>query len=159
MPEDGIGAWARGHGLPVYSIDGNDVAAGYASALDAVAHIRADGRPRFIELQTSASAATSSPMTRAPARGGKTRLAEAIIAGTAVGAAASGLRPVIDLLFAPFMAYAMDALVNTPASCVNSRAGNQFPVGRHGLTGTGWCAGPHTTRSGGHVVHAPASRR
>ena len=32
-----------------------------------------------------------------------TPLAEAIIAGTAVGAAATGLRPVIDLLFAPFL--------------------------------------------------------
>jgi len=31
-----------------------------------------------------------------------TPLAEAIIAGTAAGAAATGLRPVIDLLFAPF---------------------------------------------------------
>lgn len=52
MPEDGIGAWARGHGLPVCSIDGNDVENVYAAALDAVAQIRADGRPRFIELQT-----------------------------------------------------------------------------------------------------------
>ena len=52
MPEDGIGAWARGHGLPACSIDGNDVEAVYAAALDAVAQIRADGRPRFIQLQT-----------------------------------------------------------------------------------------------------------
>src|SRR4051794_19514210 len=42
-----------------------------------------------------------------------TPLAEAIIAGTAVGAAATGLRPVIDLLFAPFLCYSMDALVNS----------------------------------------------
>ena len=32
-----------------------------------------------------------------------TPLAEGIIAGTAVGAAATGLRPVVDLLFAPFL--------------------------------------------------------
>ncbi|MGZ8203838.1 MAG: alpha-ketoacid dehydrogenase subunit beta, partial [Burkholderiales bacterium] len=32
-----------------------------------------------------------------------TPLAEGIIAGTAVGAAATGLRPVIDMLFAPFL--------------------------------------------------------
>ncbi|MBS0329052.1 MAG: alpha-ketoacid dehydrogenase subunit beta, partial [Proteobacteria bacterium] len=37
------------------------------------------------------------------ARVRNTPLAEAIIAGTAVGAAASGLRPVVDLLFAPFL--------------------------------------------------------
>ena len=52
MPEDGISAWARGHGLPVCSIDGNDVEAVYTTALDAVAQIRADGRPRFVELKT-----------------------------------------------------------------------------------------------------------
>jgi acetoin:2,6-dichlorophenolindophenol oxidoreductase subunit alpha len=52
MPEDGIVAWARGHGLSVRSIDGNDVEAVYAAASDAVAQIRADGRPRFLELQT-----------------------------------------------------------------------------------------------------------
>ncbi|HEY4642029.1 MAG TPA: alpha-ketoacid dehydrogenase subunit beta, partial [Thermoanaerobaculia bacterium] len=42
-----------------------------------------------------------------------TPLAEGIIAGTAAGAAATGLRPVIDLLFAPFMTFAMDELVNS----------------------------------------------
>ena len=42
-----------------------------------------------------------------------TPLAEGIIAGTAVGAAGTGLRPVIDLLFAPFLCYAMDELVNS----------------------------------------------
>ena len=40
-------------------------------------------------------------------------LAEAIIAGTAAGAAATGLRPVIDLLFVPFMCYSMDQIVNS----------------------------------------------
>jgi acetoin:2,6-dichlorophenolindophenol oxidoreductase subunit beta len=53
------------------------------------------------------------------------RLAEAIIAGTAVGAAASGLRPVIDLLFAPFLTYAMDALVNS-AGKLRYLSGGQF---------------------------------
>ncbi len=41
-----------------------------------------------------------------------TPLAEAIIAGTAAGAAASGLRPVADVVYAPLMTFAMDALVN-----------------------------------------------
>ena len=48
-----------------------------------------------------------------PARVRNTPLAEGIIAGTAAGAAATGLRPVIDLLFAPFLCYAMDELVNS----------------------------------------------
>src|SRR5512139_2593386 len=54
-----------------------------------------------------------------------TPLAEGIIAGTAVGAAGSGLRPVVDLLFAPFLAYAMDALVNS-AGKLRALSGGQF---------------------------------
>ena len=40
-----------------------------------------------------------------PKRVRNTPLAEGIIAGTAVGAAATGLRPVIDLLFSPFTTF------------------------------------------------------
>ena len=42
-----------------------------------------------------------------------TPLAEGIIAGTAAGAAATGLRPIIDLLFSPFLCYAMEEIVNS----------------------------------------------
>jgi pyruvate/2-oxoglutarate/acetoin dehydrogenase E1 component len=42
-----------------------------------------------------------------------TPLAEGIIAGTAAGAAATGLRPVIDLLFAPFLCFSMEEIVNS----------------------------------------------
>jgi transketolase C-terminal domain/subunit len=42
-----------------------------------------------------------------------TPLSEGIIAGTAAGAAAAGSRPVIDLLFAPFLTLAMDGIVNS----------------------------------------------
>ena len=86
-----------------------------------------------------------------------TPLAEAIIAGTAVGAAASGLRPVIDLLFAPFMAYAMDALVNS-AGKLRYLSGGQFsfPLVAMGLTGTGWCVGAqHNHNLEAMFVHAP----
>ena len=67
-----------------------------------------------------------------------TPLAEAIIAGTAAGAAASGLRPVIDLLFAPFLCYAMDPLVNS-AGKLRSMSGGQFsfPLVTLGVTGSG----------------------
>ena len=54
-----------------------------------------------------------------------TPLSEGIIAGTAVGAAATGLRPVIDLLFAPFLCYAMDELVNS-AGKLRYLSGGQF---------------------------------
>jgi pyruvate dehydrogenase E1 component beta subunit len=54
-----------------------------------------------------------------------TPLAEGIIAGTAAGAAATGLRPVIDLLFAPFLTFAMDELVNS-AGKLRFLSGGQF---------------------------------
>lgn len=86
-----------------------------------------------------------------------TPLAEAIIAGTAVGAAASGLRPVIDLLFAPFMTYAMDALVNS-AGKLRYLSGGQFsfPMVALGMTGSGWCVGgQHNHNLEAMLVHAP----
>jgi pyruvate dehydrogenase E1 component beta subunit len=84
-------------------------------------------------------------------------LAEGIIAGTAVGAAASGLRPVVDLLFAPFMAYAMDALVNS-AGKLRYISGGQFsfPLVALGMTGSGWAVGgQHNHNLEAMFVHAP----
>jgi pyruvate dehydrogenase E1 component beta subunit len=86
-----------------------------------------------------------------------TPLAEAIIAGTAVGAAASGLRPVADLLFAPFMTYAMDALVNS-AGKLRYLSGGQFrfPLVTLAMTGGGWCVGgQHNHNLEAMFVHAP----
>ena len=59
------------------------------------------------------------------ARVRNTPLAEGIIAGTAAGAAATGLRPVIDLLFAPFLCFAMDEIVNS-AGKLRYISGGQF---------------------------------
>ena len=86
-----------------------------------------------------------------------TPLAEAIIAGTAVGAAASGLRPVIDLLFAPFLAYAMDALVNSAGKLRYLSGGQfQFPMVTMAMTGSGWCVGAqHNHNLEAMFVHAP----
>ena len=42
-------------------------------------------------------------------------ISEAAIAGAAVGAAISGLRPVIEIMFMDFVGFAMDALVNQAA--------------------------------------------
>ncbi len=91
------------------------------------------------------------------ARVRNTPLAEAIITGTAVGAAASGLRPVIDLLFAPFLAYAMDALVNS-AGKLRYLSGGQFdfPLVAMSMTGSGWCVGAqHNHNLEAMFVHAP----
>src|SRR5437870_5213310 len=71
-----------------------------------------------------------------------TPLSEGIIAGTAAGAAATGLRPVIDLLFAPFLTFAMDELVNS-AGKLRYLSGGQFsfPLVAMTRTGAGWGVG------------------
>jgi acetoin:2,6-dichlorophenolindophenol oxidoreductase subunit beta len=92
-----------------------------------------------------------------PERIRNTPLAEAVIAGTAAGAAASGLRPVIDLLFAPFLTYAMDALINS-AGKLRYLSGGQFsfPLVVMSQTGSGWCVGAqHNHNLEAMFVHAP----
>jgi acetoin:2,6-dichlorophenolindophenol oxidoreductase subunit beta len=86
-----------------------------------------------------------------------TPLAEAIIAGTAAGAAAAGLRPVVDLLFAPFLTYSMDALVNS-AGKLRYLSGGQcrFPLVVLAMTGCGWTVGAqHNHNLEAMFVHAP----
>ncbi len=86
-----------------------------------------------------------------------TPLAEGIIAGTAVGAAATGLRPVADLLFAPFLCYAMDELVNS-AGKLRYMSGGQFafPLVTLAMTGAGWGVGAqHNHNVEAWFVHSP----
>lgn len=86
-----------------------------------------------------------------------TPLAEGIIAGTAAGAAATGLRPVVDLLFAPFLCYAMDEIVNS-AGKLRYISGGQFsfPMVVMTLTGGGWGVGAqHNHNLESWFVHAP----
>jgi pyruvate dehydrogenase E1 component beta subunit len=86
-----------------------------------------------------------------------TPLAEGIIAGTAAGAAAMGLRPVVDLLFAPFMCYSMEELVNS-AGKLRYISGGQFsfPLVTLAMTGVGWTVGAqHNHNLEAWFVHAP----
>ena len=86
-----------------------------------------------------------------------TPLAEGIIAGTAAGAAAMGLRPVIDLLFSPFLAFAMDELVNS-AGKLRYLSGGQFsfPLVAMTRTGAGWGIGAqHNQNLEAWFVHTP----
>jgi pyruvate dehydrogenase E1 component beta subunit len=86
-----------------------------------------------------------------------TPLAEGIIAGTAAGAAATGLRPVIDLLFAPFLTFAMEELVNS-AGKLRFMSGGQFsfPLVAIARTGGGWGVGAqHNHNVEAWFVHSP----
>ena len=86
-----------------------------------------------------------------------TPLAEAIIAGTAVGAAANGLRPVVDLLFAPFLTLSMDALVNHAGKLRYISGGQfEFPLVVLAATGGGWTIGAqHNHNLEAMFAHAP----
>jgi len=86
-----------------------------------------------------------------------TPLAEGIIAGTAAGAAASGLRPVVDLLFAPFLCFSMDEIVNS-AGKLRYISGGQFafPMVVIAMTGAGWTVGAqHNHNIESWFVHSP----
>ena len=92
-----------------------------------------------------------------PRRVRNTPLSEGIIAGTAAGAAATGLRPVIDLLFAPFLTFAMDEIVNS-AGKLRFLSGGQFsfPMVTITRTGAGWGVGSqHNHNLEAWFVHAP----
>ncbi len=83
-----------------------------------------------------------------------TPLAEGIIA---VGAAATGLRPIVDLLFAPFLCYAADEIVNA-AGKLRFLSGGQFsfPMVVLCYTGGGWCVGgQHNHNLEAWFAHAP----
>lgn len=86
-----------------------------------------------------------------------TPLAEGIIAGTAAGASAFGVRPVIDLLFAPFLTFAMDEIVNS-AGKLRFLSGGQFsfPMVAMVRTGSGWGVGAqHNHNNEAWFVHSP----
>ncbi|HET9794848.1 MAG TPA: pyruvate dehydrogenase complex E1 component subunit beta [Thermoanaerobaculia bacterium] len=91
------------------------------------------------------------------ARVRNTPLAEGIIAGTAAGAAATGLRPVIDLLFAPFICFSMEELVNS-AGKLRYVSGGQFsfPLVAMAMTGCGWTVGAqHNQNIEAWFAHTP----
>jgi pyruvate/2-oxoglutarate/acetoin dehydrogenase E1 component len=92
-----------------------------------------------------------------PIRVRNTPLAEGVIAGAAVGAAGMGLRPVIDMLFVPFLTLAMDAIINS-AGKLRYLSGGQFdfPMVLMAQTGAGWCVGgQHNHNLEAMFVHAP----
>jgi len=82
---------------------------------------------------------------------------EAIIAGTATGAAASGLRPIIELQVASLLASSMDALVNHAGKLRYLSGGQfEFPLVVIATSGAGQAlGGQHNHNIEAMFVHAP----
>lgn len=129
-----------------------------AQALDAALAEEMRRDPRVLVFgEGTATKRTDLLAAFGPARVRNTPLAEGIIAGTAAGAAATGLRPVADLLFAPFLCYAMDEIVNS-AGKLRALSGGQFsfPMVVLAQTGGGWGVGAqHNHNVEAWFVHSP----
>lgn len=129
-----------------------------AQALDAALDEEMRRDPRVLVFgEGVATKRTDLLAAHGAARVRNTPLAEGIIAGTAAGAAATGLRPVIDLLFAPFLCYAMDEIVNS-AGKLRALSGGQFafPMVVLAQTGCGWGVGAqHNHNVEAWFVHSP----
>ena len=79
-----------------------------------------------------------------PGRVINTPISELAVAGMGVGAAVTGLRPVVDLMFGTFLYLAMDQIANQ-AGCMRYMFGGQakVPIVFMAQNGGGLSAGPH----------------
>ena len=92
-----------------------------------------------------------------PDRVKDTPVAEAAIAGLAVGAAVWGLRPVVEIMFNPFFTLASDMIVNHAAKLRYLSGGKStFPLVVRVKTGAGFGAGcQHSHNLEAWVAHSP----
>jgi acetoin:2,6-dichlorophenolindophenol oxidoreductase subunit beta len=86
-----------------------------------------------------------------------TPVSEAAIAGLAVGAAVMGLRPVVEIMFNPFLTLASDMLVNHAAKLRYLSGGkSSFPLVVRIKSGAGFSAGcQHSHNLEAWVAHCP----
>ena len=92
-----------------------------------------------------------------PARVKDTPVSEAAIAGLAVGAAEAGLKPVIEIMFNPFLTLASDMIVNHAAKLRYLSGGkSSFPLVVRMKSGAGFGAGcQHSHNLEAWVAHCP----
>ena len=84
-----------------------------------------------------------------------TPLSESAIVGAGTGAAINGLRPVLEMQFADFMACAFDQITNFAAKC-RYRWGADVPLVIRAPTGGGFSGGPfHSQNPEMPYVHTP----
>lgn len=86
-----------------------------------------------------------------------TPVSEAAIAGLAVGAAAAGLRPVVEIMYNPFFTLAADMIINHAAKLRYLSGGkSSFPLVVRMKTGAGFGAGcQHSHNLEAWVAHCP----
>src|SRR5438445_357981 len=125
-----IAARAAGYGIPGESIDGNDVLAVWDAVTQAAARGRRGDGPSLVEAHTIrwvghfegdpqayrsqdevAAGRRTDPVARLE-RVLNAPISEAAIVGSAMGAAMTGLVPVVDMHFADFVTCAMDEVAN-----------------------------------------------
>lgn len=101
-----------------------------------------------------------------PRRVKDTPISELALAGAAVGAAMTGLRPVVEIMFMDFIGFAMDPLFNQAAKIRHMFAGQfSVPLVVRTSAGGGFNAGPHHSQCleawlahiPGLIVVAPSS--
>ena len=92
-----------------------------------------------------------------PSRVKDTPVSEAAIAGLAVGASVMGLRPVVEIMFNPFITIASDQIVNHAAKLRYLSGGKStFPLVVRVKTGAGFGAGcQHSHNLEAWVAHCP----
>ena len=77
-----------------------------------------------------------------------TPMCEATILGAGIGAAISGLRPIVEIMYADFLAIAMDQIVNNAAKIFFLSGGKiKVPMVIRANYGTGSSEGAHHTQS------------
>lgn len=92
-----------------------------------------------------------------PSRVRDTPISEAVLTGLATGAAMTGLRPIVEIMYFDFMTLASDQLVNHAAK-VRSVSGGEFsvPMVVRTMSGAGRNSGPqHSQNLEGWLAHVP----
>jgi pyruvate/2-oxoglutarate/acetoin dehydrogenase E1 component len=128
------------------------------SAMDADESVFVAGEGVGVSIHANPNMPTHGLLERfGPRRVRDTPVSEAAIAGLAVGAACLGLRPVVEIMFFPFMTLASDMLVNHAGKLRYMSGGrSSFPLTVRVKAGVGAGAGSqHSHNLEAWLAHSP----
>src|SRR5437660_737370 len=140
----------RAFGIHALDVDGQDVRAVYASMKGLVGRARRGEGPAFKVLSGLVEEFGPERVLDSP-------ISEAGITGLGVGAAMTGLRPIVDIMFGDFLTLVMDQLVNQAAK-VHYMSGGKLKaplVLRTTLGATRRSAAQHSQSLQAWVSHVP----